>query len=105
MTAFATKLTVQSKSGLPIIANCKHSNTLSEQVSANSDHFQIFQFHLVIVQATHGYFVELIILFLYHVAVAFGTLFRVIFHIVAPSCDVLGLFYSVLTSVFVLINF
>ena len=88
VTDLAKWLTVHGRSGLPILAKCKHFNTLWEPISNNSPTIsRSLWFYLVIVQARRGQSscaplrnsVQ-------------HTFLTVTFHVLAPSYDVFRIF-------------
>ena len=83
---------VQGGSGLPVLANYKHFNNLRASLWHSSHNFQIFRFHLEIVQTRCGNFMKLVNRLVRQFALAFNTFSSVTFHVAAPSCDVFGNF-------------
>ena len=89
----AKSSTVQSRSGLPILAKYKHFNTIWEATLWQLSHnFQIFWFYLVIILTRVGKTVKLVSRLVRQFAFAFKTLLSVTFRVAAPSCDAFRIF-------------
>ena len=92
VTDLAKKLTVLSKTCLQTLATCLHVNTLSSLTSLPQSPCLLVFFLVIVFLTRCGSLVKLVNSLLHQFATAFNTLFSVIFHVVAPCCDVFGMF-------------